>query len=252
MARRSDPSVAAFVGAVGGAGTTRCTVEAAAVLAADGRDVAVLDAAFATQGLADYLRGDVDPDLTTLLTDEADAPLDAGIVDLDVDAPGSVACCPAAAPFERLARAKGTDAARHFERRVDAAAAAYDHVVVDVPPVAANQAVAGVNAADRVTLVAPATARGADAVQRMRGRLADVGAEVDLVVSTRGELDAADVVVPEATVTSPADAPSALAGEESFATGVAKLATATFDCELDDALGGNGLLGSVERYVRQS
>jgi cellulose biosynthesis protein BcsQ len=252
MAHRKDPSVAAFVGAVGGAGTTRCTVETAAVLAADGRNVAVLDAAFATQGLADYLSGELDPDLTALLTDAADAPLAAGLVELGVDAPGSVACCPAFAPFERLARAKRPDAARHFERRVETAATEYDHVVVDVPPVAANQAVAGVNAADRVALVAPGTTRGADAVQRMRGRLADVGSDVDLVVSTRGELDAADVVVSAASATSPADAPSALDDEESFATGVARLAAAAFDCELDDALDEGGLLGSVEQYVRRS
>lgn len=60
---------AALVGAVGGAGTTRLAVEVGALLAADGDAVAVLDAAFATQGLGDYLDGRLDPDLTALVTD---------------------------------------------------------------------------------------------------------------------------------------------------------------------------------------
>ncbi|OYR95948.1 cell division inhibitor, partial [Halorubrum sp. E3] len=40
----------ALVGATGGAGTTRTAVELAALGARDGRDVAVVDAAFTTQG----------------------------------------------------------------------------------------------------------------------------------------------------------------------------------------------------------
>ncbi|MFC6826883.1 ParA family protein [Halopelagius fulvigenes] len=246
-----EPSAVALVGTTGGAGTTRCAVETAAALAADGRDVAVLDAAFATQGLSDYVSGSLDPDLTALLTDEADAPLSEGLVELGLDAPGIVACCPANAPFERLARAKSADAARRFEARIEEAAAAYDHVVVDVPPVAANQAVAAVNACDRVCLVAPGTTRGADAVQRMRGRLTDLGAETDFVVATRGELRTADASVPESDATEPASCPSCLDGDDdSFAAGVGRLAAAAFETELDDAFGGGGLLESVGRYVR--
>lgn len=247
-----DPSTVALVGTTGGAGTTRCAVETAAALAADGRDAAVLDAAFATQGLADHVRGTLDPDLTALVTDRADAPLSAGLVELGLDAPGTVACCPAAAPFERLARAKSADAARRFEARIAEAADAFDHVLVDVPPVASNQAVAAVNACDRVCLVAPGTTRGADAVQRMRGRLTDLGAETDLVVATRGELRTADVSVPEGDATDPGACPSCLGTDgDAFAAGVGRLAAAAFETELDDAFAGDGLLESVGRYVRK-
>ena len=169
----------AVVGATGGAGTTRTTVEAATMLARDGRAVAVLDAAFATQGLADHVEGDLRPDLTALLTDEVDAPLDAGLIESDWTDTGRVALCPARAPFERLARAKTPAAARRFEDRIAEAAARFDHVLVDTPPVASNQAIAAVTACERVAVVAPATTRGDDAAQRTIDRLADLGYEID-------------------------------------------------------------------------
>ncbi|WEL28362.1 Chromosome partitioning ATPase, ParA family [Haloferax volcanii] len=74
----SIPTTIALVGATGGAGTTRLSLELAAALATDGRDVAVLDAAFATQGLSDYVSGTLDPDATALVTDAADVPLESG------------------------------------------------------------------------------------------------------------------------------------------------------------------------------
>jgi septum site-determining protein MinD len=249
MADAGDES-AAFVGATGGAGTTRLTVELGAFLANDGRDVAVLDAAFATQGLADYLSGRIDPDLTTLLTDDPDAPLSAGLVDFPLDdADGRLACCPAVAPFERLARAKSPAAAQALESRIGAAAETFDHVLVDTPPVAANQAVAAVNATARTVVVAPATTRGRDAVQRMAGRLEDVAAggnPVDAVVTTRGELAVADAAVPntDADVTA---APTCLA-ERSMATAVADIAGAVFDVEPSTA-DDHGLLDSVGEFV---
>ena len=67
----------ALVGATGGAGTTRTAVELAAMGARDGDDVAVVDAAFTTQGLSEYVAGRIDPDLTALLTDDPDAALSA-------------------------------------------------------------------------------------------------------------------------------------------------------------------------------
>jgi cellulose biosynthesis protein BcsQ len=239
----------ALVGATGGAGTTRLGVELGAALAGDGRDVAVLDAAFATQGLGDYLDGRIDPDLTTLLTDERDAPLATGLYDLQLEVgDGRLACCPAVAPFERVARAKSTEAARAFESRLRAASETFDHVFVDTPPIAANQAVAAVNAADRVVVVAPATTRGRDAVQRMRGRVEDVGAGVDAVVATRGDLPVADAAVPE---TDPAvtAAPTALA-DRSMATGVADVARTVLDVEppTDD---GHGFLDSLGEFVQR-
>ncbi|WP_248895699.1 ParA family protein [Haloplanus halobius] len=235
--------VAALVGATGGAGTTRLTVELGALLASDGRAVAILDAAFATQGLSDYLSGRIDPDLTALLTDEREAPLQEGLLEfpLDTDA-GRMACLPAFAPFERLARAKSPAAAQVFESRIDAAAAAFDHVLVDTPPVAANQSVAAVNAADRIALVAPATTHGRDAVQRMDGRLADIGVEADAVVSTRGELSVADATLPETDI----DAPACLS-EQPTASATADVAAAVFDIALSPEE--TGLFGSIGEFV---
>lgn len=248
--RTGDASIGAVVGAVGGAGTTRCTLEAAAALAADGADVGVFDAAFATQGLADHLDGRIDPDLTALLTDAADAPLSDALTALDCDAPGRVSVCPAFAPLERLARAKSPAAARRFEARLERASERFDHVLVDVPPVAANQAIAAVNAADRVVLVAPGTTRGADAAQRMRTRLEHVGSGADFVVSTRGTFEAADCEVPASEATDAGSVPSCLDEEGAFAEGVAGLAAGAVGRDVSEAVCGGGLLSGVERYVK--
>lgn len=51
----------AFVGVTGGAGRTRTSVEVGARLAREGDSVAILDAAFATQGLATSVAGRIDP-----------------------------------------------------------------------------------------------------------------------------------------------------------------------------------------------
>jgi cellulose biosynthesis protein BcsQ len=244
----------ALVGATGGAGTTRTTVELAATLARDGRDVAVLDAAYATQGLAHYLAGRLDPDLTALVTDR-EAPLAGGLVDLDTDASveveGRVACCPAAAPFERLARAKTPEAARRLEDRIEEAAATFDHVLVDTPPVASNQAVAAATSVDRVVLVAPGTQHGADALQRMRARLRDLGTDADATLSTRGTVDDADAVVPESDVTTPDAAPACLTPTGEFAPAVAAATEVAVDEELSLEFDDEGLLETVEAYVSE-
>lgn len=233
----------AFVGATGGAGTTRLTLEAATLLARDGRDVVALDAAYATQGMAQWLDGRLDPDVTALVTDEADEPLDSGLVDLEVDVAGRVRCCPAHAPFERIAGAKTTDAAEAFEGRVAEAAEAADVVCLDVPPVAANQSVAAVNAADRVALVAPGDERGADAVGRMEAVLTDVGCAVDAVVATRGDLDVADVGVPATD----GEKPAAAAGEGAFVAGVAAACSVLLGESV--SAGDDGLLGGLSEFV---
>src|SRR6056297_1021762 len=111
-----------------------------------------------------------DPDVTKLLTTDADR--EDALVDHSADMSGRLALCPAYAPFERLARAKTPDAAERFGNLLREAADAFDYVLVDVPPVATNPAVAAVTAASRVALVTPPSARGVDAVQRTRGRLA--------------------------------------------------------------------------------
>jgi Flp pilus assembly CpaE family ATPase len=52
----TDATTAALVGATGGAGTTRLTLETADLLAREGHAVAVFDAAFATQGPRGLIR----------------------------------------------------------------------------------------------------------------------------------------------------------------------------------------------------
>jgi cellulose biosynthesis protein BcsQ len=252
--RRS--TVAALVGATGGAGTTRTVVETAAALAAGGRSVAVLDAAFATQGLADYVAGRIDPDITQLLVDSGAsnggraADLPAALYEFDAgDVPGEVAVGPAHAPFTRLARAKSPAAAERFESLVGAAAGRFDHVLVDVPPIAANQAVAAVNAADTVAVVAPATPRGTEGIQQCHERLADVGSGASLVVSTRGDLATADVAVPATDAEEAESAPACLDGSE-FGAAIERVAAAVTGQELQDTEGDDeGLLGAVGEYV---
>lgn len=247
-------STVAFTGATGGAGTTRLAVEVAATLARDGREVAVLDAAFATQGLARYVPGRIDPDLTKLLVGEpslADA-----LYDLPFDLPGRVACSPAYAPFERLARAKTPEAAQRFETLLADAARTFDHVVVDTPPVAANQSVAATTAADRVALVAPATHRGADAVGRARDRLRDLGTVEDLVVANRAgsghPVSSADVEIPEGPATSREAAPTVIDPDEEFAPAVARLAEVATGVSLDLEFEGDGLLEIVQERVSET
>ena len=250
---------AALVGVTGGAGTTRLCVEVAALLTHVGRDVAVFDAAFATQGLARHVPGRIDPDLTALLTDASDgdgdggrpADLDDALVDHPVDTGGRLALCPAYAPFERLARAKTPAAAERFADLVDGAAREFDHVLVDTPPVAANQSVAAVDAADRVALVAPAAERGVDALQRVRGRLADVGVTPDAVVATRADgdspVEAADATVPTSAAAAPASAPDL---DAEFSPAVARAAATVFETDLDVEFPEDGLLDvDAEEYV---
>ncbi|MFC7204864.1 AAA family ATPase [Haloferax namakaokahaiae] len=246
----SVPTTLALVGTTGGAGTTRLAVELASALAEDGRDVAILDASFSTQGLSDYVSGALDADMTHLVTDEVDEPLSSGLVNLDIDAAGRVAVCAAAAPFERLARAMTPDAAQAFEGRISDAASRFDHVIVDTPPIASNPAVAAVTACERVALVAPDSVRGADAVSRVRARVADVGAEVDAVVSTFGALDDADVVIPESEYGEVTDAP-ATGEDDQLAAGVAAAASVLFETECSAITESGGVLSSVSDYVRR-
>jgi MinD-like ATPase involved in chromosome partitioning or flagellar assembly len=248
-------STVTLVGATGGAGATRLAVELGATLARDGREVAVLDAAFATEGLARHLSGRIDPDVTELLAD--DRPLADGLREhpATADLAGRLELCPARGPFERLARAKTADAARRFEELLAEAAETFDHVLVDAPPVAANQAVAAVTSAERVAVVAPASERGVDAVQRTRGRVADVGASVDAVVGNRADTDhplrSADAAVPVSDATTVEDVPASAPDPETpFAPAVAHAAEVVFDAELQLEFEDDGLFDfEVEEFV---
>jgi len=227
----------ALVGVTGGAGTTRLTVETATALARDGRDVAVFDAAFATQGLAHYVPGRIDTDATRLLTEPSVAPSDA-VVDLSLAVDGRVAVCPAYASFTDLAAAKSADAADRFGDVLRETAEVFDHVLVDAPPVADNPSVAAVTATDRVALVAPASRRGADALPRIRDRLRDVDASAALTVANRGTdhpIESADVTDVTAA---PACAPD---GRGAYHDAVGRVAEAAFDTALDVDLSPGGV-----------
>lgn len=228
-----QPRTAALVGVTGGAGATRLAVETAAVLARDGASVGVLDAAFATQGLSQYVAGRIDTDATTLLT-ESNPTLTDARHDIAADAPGELAAYPAFAPFARLAAAKAADAAERLGDRLEDLATVHDYVLVDTPPVASNQAVAAVTSADRVAAIVPPGDRGIDSLQRARGRLADVGAEFDLAVTNRvAEAPPdADHAVPAVAETGVPENPTTVASDGPFAVSVASLAELLFETDL--------------------
>ncbi|WP_128905999.1 P-loop NTPase family protein [Halorubrum amylolyticum] len=249
----------ALVGATGGTGTTRTAVELAALGARDGRDVAIVDAAFTTQGLSEYVSGRIGTDLTTLVTDETGASLSAATYPIAAggesggavgstgagagsdapDLPGRADAIPARAPFERVARAKTAEAARKLERRIDEAATGYDAVIVDAAPVGSNEAVAAVTAVDRAAAVYSSTAHGRDALQRLRGRVADVGAGLDRSIAVArgvgregtaegGDESDADVRLPP-TDPAVASAPTAATGTGAYARAVAAVFEDAFD-----------------------
>jgi len=233
----------ALVGAAGGAGTTRLTIESGATLARAGYDVALFDAAFETQGMRSYLDGRIEDDVTALLT--GDAELGDVLYHHSIDLDGRLAVSPARAPFERLARAKTAGAAERFERQLAATSLSHDVVLIDTPPVGANQALAAVNAADAVAVVTPDSRRGRDALAHTRERFVDIGAEIDTVIANRSEgeeLTDVDVHIPETDVTAPGQCPSCVPPDDSFAPAVADALEATLDLDLDLGFAESGRL----------
>lgn len=228
------PRTAALVGTTGGAGTTRLAVETATELAAAGRDVAVFDTAFATQGLARYVDGRIDTDSAALLADPTRPVTDAAHT-LDVDTDGTVTLLPAYAPFTKLADASTPTAAATFADRLAELDA--DHVLVDTPPVLSNPAIAAVGTADAVALVAPAGERGVDAVARTRGRLADIDTSATHLVANRAPdtpLDAdASIPAADATATSADALTTITAPRAPFSLAVGRLAETLFGVDLD-------------------
>ncbi|MFB6134058.1 MAG: ParA family protein [Halanaeroarchaeum sp.] len=226
---------AALVGTVGGAGTTRTAVELAGALARTGRSVLVFDLDFATQGLARSVGGRIDPDATAVLTDPDLAVTDAA-VPWKVPGEGRLDVLPAFAPFVDVAAAKAAEAAERVGDRFREATGAYDHVVADVPPVVSNQAIAGVDAADRVAAVFPGTDRGVDSLQRTRGRLADVDSELHVGLATRTTpADApadADATIPPLPAPPAPDRPTALEANSSHHGPIAAAAEAVFEVDL--------------------
>lgn len=233
--------IVAVVGAAGGVGTTRLTVECGATLARAGYDVAVFDVAFHTQGLRAYVEGSITADVTALLTSEAS--LGETLYDAPVELEGRLALAPSRAPFERLARAQTAGAADRLEQQLAAASLSHDVVLVDVPPVDGNQSVAAVNAADRLALVTADSHRGRDALALLRGRLADVGHEPDLVLRNRADGTlSTGTPIPESDVTTAERAPACAAPDGEFAPAVAGAVEELLGVELALEFPGGGLL----------
>lgn len=236
----------ALVGAVGGAGTTRTCLEFGSMLARTGQSVSILDAAYATQGLSDHVSGHISPDITALSTLD-DTSFAAGLIDVDLSPEsGRLACCPAHAPFERLARAKTTDAAQRFGELIREAMGSFDHVLIDTPPVASNQAIAAVTGVEAVAVVAPMSQRGTDGLARTRDRLADIGVSETLTIRTdTDDAPDADAVLPAPDVTDPEQIPTTIRGNDPYTVAVAKAVRTVFDHEIDFEFDSSGLLSRL-------
>ncbi|MFC6993122.1 AAA family ATPase [Haladaptatus sp. GCM10025707] len=230
----TKPQSLALAGVTGGAGTTRLTAELGATLARAGRDVALVDAAYATQGLSRFVGGALETDITDVVSGEAT--VQEALSDLPLDLSGRLAVAPAHATFEQLARAKSAAAAERLADTIGDLTRGFDVVIADTPPLAANQAVAAATAADAVALVAPATQRGLDAVPTIRGRLQDVGATDDHLIANRAdgslfasETDLAVPVCEDQEVETPT---CATATTGTFAPAVAAVTEGIFDTNL--------------------
>lgn len=243
---------AALVGIAGGAGTTRTAVELAGALARADRSVLVFDLDFATQGLSQSVGGRIDPDVTAVLTDDG-IDVEAAAIPWEVPGDGRLDVLPAFAPFVDVAAAKAPAIAEGVGDRLREATDTYDHILLDVPPIASNQAIAGVDAADRVAAVFPPTDRGIDSLQRTKGRLEDVGSSLDLAIATRTAVASApadaDAVVPELPPKPAPDRPTSVAGSEESVGTVAETAATLVDIDLE--IGSAGRNGSVVDRVRR-
>lgn len=227
----------AILGAAGGVGTTRITVELGATLSRAGHDVAILDTALATQGLSRHVRGSLDPDLTRVLVDEAS--IDAALVDhpYTQEVPGQLQVAPAYAPFERIARAKTAESAQELHTTLESLAERFEFIFVDTPPLATNPAVAAVTATDHTAVVTDHTPRGIDALQQTRGRLADVGGSADCVIGNRVPTETgmpdADALIPPGSVPPAGDAPAAYDPGNALAPAYAATLEALLNVRLD-------------------
>lgn len=217
----AGPSVA-FVGTVGGIGTTRSVLEIGGLLARNGDAVLAIDLDFATQGLGRLVEERPAVDAAALLADP-DADLEDAVVDWAVDGDGSLGVVPSLAPFVEIADAKTEAAGARVADRLAEGAERADWVLLDVPPVVSNQAIGAVTAADQVVAAISPTDRGVDGLQRERGRLADVGAELDAVLAV-GDGDPppdASAHVPALPADAPSHRPACLDESGSFVRAVA-------------------------------
>jgi Flp pilus assembly protein, ATPase CpaE len=160
--------VVACVGATGGVGTTRTAVELARLAAEHAHTPLLVDTAVATQGLARLLVETPASDLCDALAEPEGLELDAIAVEL----PSGLELVAADAPLCAIAPALRAEAAGALDRAIGEAAAVHPLVVIDVPPVATNLAIAGITSADAILLLHRAGDR--EAVRRGRELIADL------------------------------------------------------------------------------
>ncbi len=216
----------ALVGAAGGVGTTRTTLELGATLTQAGLSVIILDGAYTTQGLADHVPGSIVPDMMAVAS--GDATLREGLIEIET-ATGSLSVCPAFGPFDRLARAKAPANARQFGTLIESATNESDVVLIDCPPVGANQAIAAVTTAEQTLILTPA-GRPASRL-RMIERLADLGVTEPRIVVT-GDHTADRLCVGIPSETDPAETPTTETETSQYTTEIATLARELFSLEL--------------------
>lgn len=235
-----------FVGTVGGSGTTRSVLEIGGLLARTGAAVLVIDLDFATQGLSRYVEGSVPVDSTALVADP-DHDLESAIHDKAVDGAGRLGVIPSVSPFVTIADAKTETAGARVSERLAEATERADWVLLDVPPVVSNQAIGAVTAADLTVAVISPNERGIDALQRERGRLADVGTAFDgvLAVGSGAVPPDADAHIPALPDAVPEYRPATLEGTGSFTEAVAQ-ATDTLLPEAVEAPTSKSTLGRLE------
>jgi Flp pilus assembly CpaE family ATPase len=183
-------TVVACVGATGGVGTTRTAVELARLAAAHDRAPLLVDTAVATQGLARLLVETPPRDLCDALADPEGLALDAIAVEL----PSGLVLVPIDAPLCAIAPALRAEAAGALAAAIAEAAADRPLVIIDVPPVATNLAIAGITSADVILLLHRVGDR--EAVRRGRELIADLAGPAPHPV-TVGTPAVAELSVPE-------------------------------------------------------
>ena len=162
-------TVVACVGATGGVGTTRTAVELARLAQTHDRNPLLVDTAVATQGLARLLVETPRVDLCGALAAPEGLELDAIAVEL----PSGLTVVPIDAPLCAVVPALRAEAATALDGAIAQAATVHPLVIIDVPPVATNLAVAGITRADVILLLHRAGDH--EAVRRGRELIADLG-----------------------------------------------------------------------------
>lgn len=241
-----SPRTVAFVGAAGGVGTTRLTVECGATLARTGRNVGIFDSAFHTQGLRDYPDSTGTRDATALATGEAT--LAETLAMCTPSLSGELALCPATATTNQLTQATSPDAAERFATTIAGASLSRDAVFIDVSPTITPVSRAMLKIADLIVLVTTETPRGARALSRHQQRLRELGHPADCVLFNHADESPPDAIaVPTSTQSDPYDCPTCATpgSDESFARAVTGAVESLFGISIQQSEPSSGLVGRL-------